>query len=144
MELRGADLTRVRQEALEALERNNISTTLVVTLKKGVKDDEIPDIVSHAPTWRCVRGVTFQPIQDAGRNDGFDPKRHRIVLTEVRRKNAEAGVFASGANGVGGAASAMMLALIFGGPPIIIGVGVFLWGRSLWRGPSPKPTVPKL
>jgi uncharacterized radical SAM superfamily Fe-S cluster-containing enzyme len=94
MELRGADLTKVRQEALEALERNNISTTLVVTLKKGVNDDEIPDIVRHALTWRCVRGVTFQPIQDAGRNDGFDPKRHRIVLTEVRRKIAEAGVFA--------------------------------------------------
>jgi uncharacterized radical SAM superfamily Fe-S cluster-containing enzyme len=42
MALRGADLTRVRQEALEALERNNISTTLVVTLKKGVNDAEIP------------------------------------------------------------------------------------------------------
>jgi len=41
-----------------------------------------------------VRGVTFQPIQDAGRNDGFDPKQHRIVLTEVRRRIAEAGVFA--------------------------------------------------
>ncbi len=94
MALRGADLTRVRIEALEALERNNISTTLVVTLKKGVNDDEIADIVKFALTWRCVRGVTFQPIQDAGRNDGFDPKRHRIVLTEVRRRIAEAGVFA--------------------------------------------------
>ncbi len=94
MALRGADLTRVRQEALEALERNNISTTLVVTLKKGLNDAEIPDIVRHALTWRCVRGVTFQPIQDAGRNDGFDPRRDRIVLTEVRRRIAEAGVFA--------------------------------------------------
>lgn len=93
MELRGADLARVRTEALEALERNNISTTLVVTLKKGVNDDEIADIVRFALDWRCVRGVTFQPIQDAGRNDGFDAKRHRIVLTEVRRRIAEAGVF---------------------------------------------------
>jgi len=94
MALRGADLTRVRQEALEALERNNISTTLVVTLKKGLNDEEIPDIVRHALTWRCVRGVTFQPIQDAGRNEGFDPRRDRIVLTQVRRRIAEAGVFA--------------------------------------------------
>lgn len=94
MDLRGADLTKVRVQALEALERNNISTTLVVTLKKGVNDDEIADIVRFALDWRCVRGVTFQPIQDAGRNDGFDPKRHRMVLTEVRRKIAEAGVFA--------------------------------------------------
>jgi uncharacterized radical SAM superfamily Fe-S cluster-containing enzyme len=93
MDLRGADLTRVRIQALEALERNNISTTLVVTLKKGVNDQEIADIVRFALTWRCVRGVTFQPIQDAGRNDGFEAQRHRIVLTEVRRRIAEAGVF---------------------------------------------------
>jgi len=38
MALRGADLTSIRQQALEALERNNISTTLVVTVKKGVND----------------------------------------------------------------------------------------------------------
>src|ERR1700761_1026230 len=94
MELRGADLTAVRRQALEALERNNISTTLVVTLKKGVNDAEIADIVRYALNWRCVRGVTFQPIQDAGRNDGFDPKANRIVLTEIRRRIAEAGVFA--------------------------------------------------
>ena len=94
MELRGADLTRVRVQALEALERANVSTTLVVTLKKGVNEDEIADIVRHALQWRCVRGVTFQPIQDAGRNDGFDAKAHRITLTEIRRRIAEAGVFA--------------------------------------------------
>jgi hypothetical protein len=94
MELRGADLVRIRTQALEALERNAISTTLVVTLKKGVNDGEIADIVRFALKWRCVRGVTFQPIQDAGRNEGFDPKAHRIVLTEVRRRIAEAGVFA--------------------------------------------------
>ena len=91
--LRGADLSKVRIEALEALERAKVSTTLVVTLKKGVNDDEIADIVRFALKWRCVRGVTFQPIQDAGRNDGFDPKAHRIVLTQVRRAVAEADVF---------------------------------------------------
>ncbi|MEW5685640.1 MAG: radical SAM protein [Pseudomonadota bacterium] len=94
MELRGADLSKVRVEALTALERAGISTTLVVTLKKGVNDDEIADIVRFALEWRCVRGVTFQPIQDAGRNDGFDGRRHRMVLTEIRRRIAEAGVFA--------------------------------------------------
>ncbi len=94
MNLRGADLVKVRTQALEALERNNISTTLVVTLKKGVNDDEVADIIRHALTWRCVRGVTFQPIQDAGRNDGFDPRAHRMVLTQIRRRIAEAGVFA--------------------------------------------------
>jgi uncharacterized radical SAM superfamily Fe-S cluster-containing enzyme len=94
MALRGADLTAVRLQALEALERADISTTLVVTLKKGLNDGEIADIVRFALRWRCVRGVTFQPIQDAGRNEGFDPKTDRIVLTEIRRRIAEAGVFA--------------------------------------------------
>lgn len=93
MNLRGADLTRVRLEALEALERVGVSTTLVVTVKKGVNDGEIAEIVRFALQWRCVRGVTFQPIQDAGRNDGFDPKAHRIVLSEIRRRIAEADVF---------------------------------------------------
>src|SRR6266404_2994460 len=44
MNLRGADLRRVRQEALENLERHGISTTLVVTVKRGVNDDEIGEV----------------------------------------------------------------------------------------------------
>ena len=96
MQLRGADLTRIRIEALEALERNNISTTLVVTLKKGVNDDEIADIVRFALQWRCVRGVTFQPIQDAGRNRWFrsqgSPDRpHRNPPTHCRSWRLRAG-----------------------------------------------------
>jgi uncharacterized radical SAM superfamily Fe-S cluster-containing enzyme len=94
MNLRAADLSRVRIQALEALERNNIPTTLVVTVKKGVNDGDIADIVRFALKWRCVRGVTFQPIQDAGRNDGFEAGAHRMVLSEIRREIAKAGVFA--------------------------------------------------
>ncbi len=92
--IRGADLTRIRRQALEALERHNISTTLVCVVKKGVNDDEIGDIVRHALEWRCVRGVTFQPIQDAGRNVGFDANRDRTLLTDIRRRIVEdSGVF---------------------------------------------------
>ena len=93
MNIRGADLTAIRQQALEALDSRGVSTTLVMTVKKGVNDGEIADVIRHALKWKCVRGVTIQPIQDAGRNDAFDPKRHRIVLSEVRKRAAEAGVF---------------------------------------------------
>ncbi|MDQ0464097.1 putative radical SAM superfamily Fe-S cluster-containing enzyme [Caulobacter ginsengisoli] len=93
MDIRGADLSKVRVQALEALEAANLSTTLVVTVKAGVNDQDIPDIVRFALQWRCVRGVTFQPIQDAGRNEGFDPSRHRALLSQIRRRIAEAGVF---------------------------------------------------
>jgi len=62
-----------------------ISTTLVVTLKKGLNDSEIGKIIEYALQQRCVRGVTFQPIQVAGRLEQFDPKKDRYTLTEVRR-----------------------------------------------------------
>jgi 7,8-dihydro-6-hydroxymethylpterin dimethyltransferase len=89
--LRGADLTRVRRQALENLERECISTTLVVVVKAGVNDDELGAIIDYALQWNCIRGITFQPIQDAGRNAGFDPARDRIVLSEIRRRIVEAG-----------------------------------------------------
>ena len=40
-ELRGEDLTSIRQKALDRLNEHNVSTTLVVTLKKGLNDEEI-------------------------------------------------------------------------------------------------------
>jgi hypothetical protein len=83
--IRGADLRRVRERALEALERAGISTTLVCVIRKGVNDGEIGDVLRYAQRWSCVRGVTFQPVQDAGRNDGFDPALNRITLSEIRR-----------------------------------------------------------
>jgi uncharacterized radical SAM superfamily Fe-S cluster-containing enzyme len=92
--IRGADLRRVRDRALENLERAGISTTLVGVIRKGVNDHEIGDVLRYAQRWSCVRGVTFQPVQDAGRNEGFDPRRNRIVLSEIRRAIIEQwGVF---------------------------------------------------
>jgi uncharacterized radical SAM superfamily Fe-S cluster-containing enzyme len=91
--LRGADLRKIRQQALENLERQGLSTTLVVTVKRGVNDHEIGDIVRHALTWQCVRGVTLQPVQDAGRNENFDKDTDRIMLSEIRRRVVETGVF---------------------------------------------------
>ena len=84
--LRGADLTRIRKGALEALEREGISTTLVVTVKRGVNDMELNEIVDHALQWTCVRGITFQPVQDAGRNEGFNAASDRMVLSEIRQR----------------------------------------------------------
>lgn len=93
MDLRGARLSRIRQQALEALERVGLATTLVVVAKRGVNDGEIPEIIRHALTWACVRGVTIQPVQDAGRNDGFDAAQNRLLLTQIRREVGKSGVF---------------------------------------------------
>ena len=85
-ELRGQDLTDVRRRALDRLNEHNISTTLVVVLKKGLNDDEIGEILDFALKQRCVRGVTFQPIQSAGRLEQFDPAHDRLTLAEVRQQ----------------------------------------------------------
>ena len=85
LELRGADLRRIRQQALAHLNEFGISTTLVVTLKKGLNDGEVGEIIRYALQQPCVRGVTLQPVQAAGRLEGFDPATERLTLTEVRR-----------------------------------------------------------
>lgn len=88
-DLRGVDLADVRRQALEHLEAAGVSTTLVVTVKRGVNDHEIGEIIRYALQWDCVRGVTFQPVQHAGRTEGYDPARDRVTLTEVRRRIIE-------------------------------------------------------
>jgi hypothetical protein len=87
--LRGKNLVEERMKALEHLNELNLSTTFVVTLQKGLNDDEIGEIIDFATKQRCCRGVTFQPTQIAGRNENFNPVTDRITLTEARRKILE-------------------------------------------------------
>ena len=87
--LRGADTSSVHARALERLNRLGLSTTLVATLARGRNDHEIGRLVDFALEQPCVRGVTLQPVQVAGRVEGFDPARDRLTLTEVRRRLLE-------------------------------------------------------
>jgi uncharacterized radical SAM superfamily Fe-S cluster-containing enzyme len=84
--MRGAELAPIRKQALEHLNALNLSTTLVVTLQKGLNDGEIGEIIEYALQQKCIRGVTFQPTQIAGRLENFNKQTDRITLTEVRRK----------------------------------------------------------
>ena len=83
--IRGQDLTAIRQEAINHLNAVNLSTTLVAVVEKGRNDDEIGAIIDYALKQPCVRGVTFQPVQSAGRVENFDPAVHRLTLSEVRQ-----------------------------------------------------------
>lgn len=85
-ELRGVDLREIRKQAIANLNRYNISTTLVVTLKKGLNDHEIGKIIDYGTKQKCVRGVTFQPIQHAGRTEQYNPATDRLTLSEVRQE----------------------------------------------------------
>lgn len=83
--MRGAELNTIREKALSNLNEVNLSTTLVVTLQKGENISEIGEIIEYGLQQKCVRGVTFQPTQVAGRLENFDTATDRITLTEVRR-----------------------------------------------------------
>lgn len=81
--LRGVDLRQVRERALSNLNAAQVSTTLVMTVARGVNDNEIGEVVEFAAAQPCVRGVTIQPIQFAGRVQGVD-SRQRLTQSEVR------------------------------------------------------------
>ncbi|MBX9685575.1 MAG: radical SAM protein [Candidatus Obscuribacterales bacterium] len=85
LQLRGVDLSETRRKAINHLNEFDVSTTLVVTLSKGLNDGEIGEIIDFALAQPCIRGVTFQPIQSAGRLEGFDPSKDRLTLGEVRQ-----------------------------------------------------------
>ena len=88
-QLRGKDMRAVREKAIATLNALNLSTTLVVTLQKGLNDHEIGKTIDYALQQRCVRGVTFQPTQASGRLEHFDPAVNRLTNTEIRRKILE-------------------------------------------------------
>ncbi len=82
--LRGQDVRQWREKAIAHLNEFNISTTLVVTLQKSLNDGEIGEIIDYAKSQKCIRGITFQPVQYAGRNESGNPQLDRLTLTGVR------------------------------------------------------------
>lgn len=83
-DIRDRDMRSIRLKALELLEKYSISTTLVCVIKKGVNDHEIPDLIDFSRRYKCVRGISFQPVQDAGRIEAVDD--YRITLSEIRSR----------------------------------------------------------
>jgi uncharacterized radical SAM superfamily Fe-S cluster-containing enzyme len=86
--LRGARLAETHQRALAQLDALGISTTLVMTIVPGINDDQVGAVIQHALTWRCVRGVTLQPMSNVGRTE-VDYKSQRLTVSGLRRAIAE-------------------------------------------------------
>ena len=57
IDLRGQDLSDSRLRALDALDEVGLATNLVVTLKRGVNDDEVGEILAFAASRPCVRAT---------------------------------------------------------------------------------------
>ena len=82
--LRGLDLRAVKERAIANLTRYEIPINLTATIKQGINEDEIGEIVKFGVAQKMVRGVTFQPVTDVGRRDDFDAM-HRTTVPDVIR-----------------------------------------------------------
>ena len=79
---RGADLRRIKEDAVRRLSEAGVFTTLTMTAALGVNDDEIGDVVQLALRTPFVGGVSIQPQFGSGRSARVDPM-HRLTHTGV-------------------------------------------------------------
>ncbi len=79
---RGADLRRIKQQAVERLSAAGVFTTLTMTAALGVNDDEIGDVLLYALETPFVGGVSIQPQFGSGRSTPIDPQA-RLTHTGV-------------------------------------------------------------
>jgi len=93
----------LRPEAIKALRKANFlppklkvienarklgfdSIVLVVTLAKGVNDQDLGDLINFAiKNGDVIRGVNVQPISFAGRGKNLDPASYRITVSDFMR-----------------------------------------------------------
>ncbi len=83
-QLRGKPLFEIKKKAIENCRDLNIGVVLVPTIKPGVNDHNIGDIIRYAlANHPVVRGVHFQPISYFGRYSTIPSDSDRITLPEV-------------------------------------------------------------
>lgn len=82
MALRGADLTRVRMEAVKRLGGAGVATTLVTMVDKGVNEKEIGPILRLGMESPTVRGVNLQPVAFF-REPAAQLGKGRVTLTDI-------------------------------------------------------------
>lgn len=68
--LRGRPLLELKQQAVRRLRENHVPVTLVCTVKAGVNDQALGDLLFYAMQEPGVRGVNFQPLAYFGRLAG--------------------------------------------------------------------------
>ena len=85
--IRGLDLLDIKMKAIENLRQAGIdSVVLVVTLVKGVNDDQLGDIINFATkNFDVVRCINVQPVSLCGRLPQKERDRMRITIPDFMR-----------------------------------------------------------
>jgi len=86
--IRGRDLCRDKERALERCAELGLGVTLVCTLEKGVNEHEVGAVIRFGVGHPAVRAVVFQPVTHAGRHREFDPLE-RLTNADVMKLVAE-------------------------------------------------------
>lgn len=82
--LRGGKHFAHKMRAIEVLTKHEIPINLACTVKRGVNEDQIGEIVEFGVKTKGIRGVNFQPMIYAGRyNDSDVDLLNRVTNTEV-------------------------------------------------------------
>ncbi len=92
--LRGTDLTRAKQQALDRLEERGVDTVPVMTLIPGVNDHEIGSLLRAIWKRPFLSRMMIQPAMGSGRALTLEG-RHRATLSDVIQAICDqTGVFA--------------------------------------------------
>ena len=81
-QVRGRDLRKAKQTALDNCAEFGLTVTLAAAIERGVNDDEVGDIVRFGIEHPAVRAVAFQPVTHSGRHLEFDPMQ-RLTNADV-------------------------------------------------------------
>jgi hypothetical protein len=83
---RGVDLLNVKMKALENCREAGLSIVLVVTLVKGVNDQQLGDIIRFAiKNFDLIRCVNVQPVSICGRIPEAEREKMRITIPDFMR-----------------------------------------------------------
>ncbi|MBS7641330.1 MAG: radical SAM protein [Candidatus Bathyarchaeia archaeon] len=82
--LRGCDLSKIKEKAIENCTRAGLGITLAATILKGVNEHQLWDIVRYAISRRAI-GINFQPFAALGRypQNLFNPL-DRVTISDVQ------------------------------------------------------------
>ena len=83
---RGVDLLDIKMKALENCREAGLSIVLVVTLVKGVNDQQLGDIIRFAiKNFDLIRCVNVQPVSICGRIPEAEREKMRITIPDFMR-----------------------------------------------------------
>ncbi|HEY3779663.1 MAG TPA: radical SAM protein [Fimbriimonadaceae bacterium] len=86
--LRSEDVANEKLTALNRLNQAGIYTTLVMTVNRGINEDEVGQVITHGLGIPKCAGVAIQPMFGSGRVMPFNPM-NRVTPTGILSKLAE-------------------------------------------------------